>query len=184
MNKGIRECSLIRLRDVGHTLAMFLERQYKNASDFLFFTKDLAKVKNREIMRPIACLLPPKQRVIARFMNLTHSLRRAKNMLHRFDNLFKEEQKTFKFLKNHLHLIQELSGIIGVFNQISKTLKEKRLSRENVYTAIRELRPLSRSSSHRVSQAAKECIEYLLKEARKLSTKKSKRLLSTSTGGR
>ena len=31
MNKGIRESSLIHLRDLGHSLAMFLERQYKAA---------------------------------------------------------------------------------------------------------------------------------------------------------
>jgi hypothetical protein len=58
-------------------------------------------------------------------------------------------------------------------NHISKTLKEKGLSRETACTGIRELRPLSRSSSPRISRAAKECIDYLLEEARKLSTRKS-----------
>jgi lambda repressor-like predicted transcriptional regulator len=174
MNKGIRDSSLIHLRDVGHTLAMFLERQYKNASDFLSFTKALAKVKNREILRPVSYLLPPKQRVIARFMNLTPCLRWADKMLHHFDRLSKEEQSVFRFLKNHAPLVQELSGIVNVFNHISKTLKEKGLSRNTACMAIWELRPLSRSSLPRVSQAAKECIDYLLEEAKKLRTKESK----------
>ena len=173
MNKGIRECSLIHLRDVGHTLAMFLERQYKDAADFLSFMKDLAKVKNREIMRPVAYLLPPKQRIIARFMNLTPCLRWTAKMLHHFDKLSGEEQQIFSFLKHHALLIQEMNGIIGVFNQISKLLKEKGLSRGTVCMSIWKLRPLSRSSFPRVSRAAKECIDYLLEEARKLSTKKS-----------
>jgi len=173
MNKGIRESSLVHLRDVGHTLAMFLERQYKDASDFLSFMKELAKVKNREVMRPIAYLLPPKQRIIARFMNLTPCLNWAQKMLHHFDKLPKEEQQVFKFLKNHRMLINELNAIIGVFNRISKSMKEKGLSRENVDTSIGELLLLIQSPSPRICQAAKECMSYLQEEAGKLNTEKS-----------
>ena len=85
MKKGIRKSSLIHLPDVGHTLAMFLERQYKESPDFLLLMKALAKVKNREIMRPVAYLLPPKQRIIARFMNLTPCLEWAEKMLLHFN---------------------------------------------------------------------------------------------------
>jgi SAM-dependent methyltransferase len=173
MNKGIRDSSLIHLRDVGHTLAMFLERQYKDASDFLSFMKDLAKVKNREVMRPIAYLLPPKQRIIARFMNLTPCLVWAEKMLHHFDALSKEEQQVFKFLKKYSILIQEMSGIIHVFNRISQLMKEKGLSHESVQKSIRELIPLTVSPFPRVLQAAKECIRYLNQEADKLGTQES-----------
>jgi CRISPR/Cas system CMR-associated protein Cmr5 small subunit len=168
-----KESSLIHLRDVGHTLAMFLERQYKDAPDFLSLMQELAKVKNREIMRPVAYLLPPKQRVIARFMNLTPSLHWAKKMLHHFDELPKEEQLIFEFLKKHSLLINELNEIIGVFNHISQSMKEKGLSRENVNISVRELLPLTESSFSRISQAAKECVNYLQEEAGKLSTEKS-----------
>jgi hypothetical protein len=34
MNRGIRESSPVHLRDAGHTPAMFLERQYREAPDF------------------------------------------------------------------------------------------------------------------------------------------------------
>jgi len=173
MNKGVRESSLIHLRDVGHTLAMFLERQYKDAPDFLSFMKELAKVKNREIMRPVAYLLPPKQRIIARFMNLTPCLQWAGKMLLHFDDLSKEEQQIFKFLKNHRLLINELNEIVGVFNRISQSLKEKGLSHESVKVSVQELQPLTVSSFPRISQAAKECRSYLQEEAKKLSTEKS-----------
>ena len=173
MNKGVRESSLVHLRDIGHTLAMFLERQYKSASDFLSLMKELGKVKNREIMRPVAYLLPPKQRIVARFMNLTPCLQWAKKLLHRFDALSKEEQKTFEFLKNHSLLINELDEIIGVFNQTAKMMKEKGLSHKTVKKSIVKLLPLTLSPFPRVSQAVKECVSYLREEAGKLSTQKS-----------
>jgi tRNA nucleotidyltransferase/poly(A) polymerase len=116
------------LRDIGHSLAMFLERQYKDAPDFLSLMKSLAKVKNREIMRPIAYLLPPKQRILARFMNLTPCLQWAKKMLFHFDKLSKEERRIFKFLKKYRKQINELNEIIGAFNQIAKILKANGLS--------------------------------------------------------
>ena len=173
MNKGVRESSLIHLRDAGHTLAMFLERQYKDAPDFLSFMKDIARVKNREIMRPTAYLLPPKQRIVARFMNLAPCLHWAKRMLYRFDQLSEEEQRVFKFLKNHSILINELNEIIEVFNQISQSLKEKGLSHKNAQANIKKLAPLVNSPFTRVSKAAKECVNYLQQEAGKLTAQDS-----------
>jgi hypothetical protein len=179
MNKGIRESAFVHLRDIGHTLAMFLERQYKEATDFLSFMKELAKVKNREVMRPVAYLLPPKQRIIARFMNLTPCLDWAKKMLLHFEKLTKEEQEIFNFLPKYRKLVNELSDIIVIFNGISKSMKRKGLSKESVKTSVSELLPLTQSPFPRVCQAAKESINYLHEEAGKLSTDKSVWHIST-----
>jgi len=70
-------------------------------------------------------------------------------------------------------LINELNEIIGVFNRISKLMKEKGLSRETVNTSIGELLPLTKSPHPRIQQAVKECMNYLREEAGKLSTEKS-----------
>jgi hypothetical protein len=173
MKKGVRESSLKHLRDVGHSLAMFLERQYKDASEFLSMMKDFAKVKNREIMRPVAWLLPPKQRVIARFMNLTPCMQWARNMLDNFHKLSKEERRVFKFLTKHRVLINELNGMLDVFNHISKLLKENGLSHKTVKESIGKLKPLSCSPVSRVSHAIKDCINYLEEEKCKLATSKT-----------
>jgi hypothetical protein len=170
MNKGIRESSLVHLRDVGHTLAMFLERQYKDAPDFLSLMKDLGQVKNREVMRPVAYLLPPKQRVIARFMNLAPCLRWAEKMSRLLDTLPREEREIFQFLENHESLIIELNAIIPVFNRVSTFMKEKGLSEKSVEESIQQLTPLAYSPFPRVSRAVKECMAYLREEAGKLST--------------
>jgi hypothetical protein len=169
MNKGVRDSGLVHLHDVGHTLAMFLERQYKHSEDFVSFTKALARVRGKEIMRPAAYLLPPKQRSIARFMNLTPCLRWAKKILNCYDRLTREEQQTFKFLKKHKPLINELNQIIRVFNRISEKLKKDGLSRKNADESIKELQPLLTSPFPRVAKAAKECLAYLGQEVGKLN---------------
>ena len=70
MRKGVRDSSLTHLPDVGHTMAMFLERQYY--------------------------LLPPSQRIVARFMNLTPVIEWAKKMLCGFHSLSEQEQQVFQ----------------------------------------------------------------------------------------
>jgi hypothetical protein len=152
---------------------MFLERQYKKAPDFLSLMKDLAKVKNREVMRPVAYLLPPKQRIIARFMNLAPCPRWAGKMSRLLDTLPREERRVFRFLENHEFLIHELNTIIPVFNRVSKFMKEKGLSEKSVEESIQQLMPLVDSPFPRVSRAVQECMAYLREEAGKLSTEES-----------
>jgi hypothetical protein len=135
--------------------------------------KELAKVKNREIMRPAAYLLPPKQRIIARFKNLTPCLDWAGKMLKCFEELTTEEQQILEFVKKPRILIKELGGIICVFNRISQLMKEKGLSRESVRTSIKDLQPLVDSPLPRISKAAQECLSYLHEEVRKLESQKS-----------
>lgn len=173
MNKGIRDSSLIHIRDVGHTLAMFLERQYSGTPAFMSFMKDLAKTKNREVMRPVSYLLPPKQRIIARFMNLAPCLKWANRMLKVLKELTGEEQRTFSFLKKHTGFIKELSGIVFAFERISKRMKEEGLSRNTVEACTEELLPLTESKHSRVRSAAKECLKYLEEESGKLSSEDS-----------
>ena len=72
MNKGIRLCGFDQHRDISHSLGMYLERTYKNASDFKAYLKHLSDVKFKYNMGKAAYLLPPTQRTVARFINLSN----------------------------------------------------------------------------------------------------------------
>ena len=66
--KAMREQSCIHIRDISHSLALHVEKLYKNDADFQAMTKSISQVKIREVRRPTSYLLPPRQRTIARFM--------------------------------------------------------------------------------------------------------------------
>jgi hypothetical protein len=70
MIKGISDAGLIRVADVGHEIARLTELRYKNGA-LDEFTKAAAQSKAKLIMTPLSYLLCPKQRKIARFMNLS-----------------------------------------------------------------------------------------------------------------
>jgi transposase-like protein len=173
ISKGIRDKSFIQIRDVSHTLAMFVERQYKNDSSFQAFIKDVSAIKYKEILRPTSYLLPPNQRTIARFMNLSTTIDWAEKILHAFPKLTGEEQEVFGFLHKHTSIITELGELFETINLLSKRLKTEGLSKETIKTSMAELQSLLYSKSSRVWKVAKDILQYLKEEGEKLKDKKT-----------
>ncbi|GAP71315.1 hypothetical protein SAMD00024442_10_50 [Candidatus Symbiothrix dinenymphae] len=171
--KAVKDKGYTHLRDVGHTLALCVERVYKKVDAFQAFTKAIGKVKFREIMRPVGYLLPPKQRTIARFMNLSASTDWAKKMLSAFPRLTAGEKKTFKFLFKHVSIITELNILFEAINSISKTLKNKGLSHENIMLCLAKMEPLLLCPCQRVAAVAQACMDYLNEEKGKLTDEKT-----------
>jgi hypothetical protein len=166
--KAVRDKGYTHLRDVGHSLALCVERVYKTVKEFQDFITDIGDVKFRKIMCAEAYLLPPKQRTIARFMNLSASVEWARKMLAAFSKLTSGEQETFQFLFNHISIIIELHILFEAINSISKVLKKKGISYENIKICLAAMEPLLSCPHKRVAAVAQNCIDYLNEEKGKL----------------
>ena len=164
MNKAIRKQQYIHIPDVSHSLAMFVERKYKNDTSYIAFTKAISKVKVKESMKPVAYLLPPRQRVLARFMNITPCIQWSKQMLARFDALPKDEQNVFAFIKNHIKIIEELHQVTQAIASISLNIKNKGLSIKTIKECFRVIDIMNDSEYPgvvEISQAFKQYITAL-----------------------
>jgi hypothetical protein len=137
------------------------------------FTKDISAVKFKEIMRATSYLLPPNQRTVARFMNLSVIIDWAKKILRAFPQLTSEEQQIFGFLHKHTSIIMELGILFERINHISKRLKTEGLSQKTIKTSIAELQPLFFCGSLRIQKFATECLQYLKDEGEKLGKAKA-----------
>jgi hypothetical protein len=173
ISKAVRDKGYKHLRDVGHTLALFVEREYKNDASFNLFTKEIVAVKFREIMRPSAYLLPPKQRTIARFMNISSSINWANNLLKSFHKLNLEEKEIFRFIIAHAPLISELKILLEKINLVSKILKTKGISHDSIKLCLNEMEPLLHLPQKNIVAVAKACINYFIEEQDKLRDKKT-----------
>lgn len=169
--KAIRDRSYVHIPDIGHTLAMFVERHYKRDALFLGFTKAISDVKFREVMRPCSYLLPPKQRTIARFMNLSDSLHWAGKMLACFHKLSGEEQRVFGFLHSHLPIIRELGAVFQQIDKINEWVKKQGMSQQTITRCRQALLGMSQWPSHRVTAVTRECLEYFSEQESKLKEK-------------
>jgi hypothetical protein len=98
LKKAIKEKGYIHIRDAGHSLALIVEKVYGKNNRFKKFIKLLSEVKIREVMRPTSYLLPPAQRSIARFMNLSDVIKWSKQIINIFPQLDENEKHTFYFV--------------------------------------------------------------------------------------
>lgn len=132
MNKGVRCAKMIHQHDISHSLGMFLERTYKNKSDFNDYVKLMTESKFKYNMKKIAYLLPPKQRTISRFINLSGWVKWSFKMLDIYHTLNEDEQNVFSFIPANASLIDELSDVLKCVERIEYVCKHKGLSKKTV----------------------------------------------------
>jgi hypothetical protein len=173
MLKAVREQGLTNILDVGHSVALCIQHTYEKYDEFKAFTKEISSVKFREVMCQSAYLLPPKQRTIARFMNISDTVQWASNMLRAFPLFTEAERNIFAFLQDYIPLIEELELVIRCTNKIMKRLKRSGLSYKMVKKCFKEIAILLSSSNSRVRAVGVELSQFLKSERQKLPNKKT-----------
>jgi hypothetical protein len=136
LKKGVHEVGLIRICDVGHEICKWTEQTYKEDERFKAWIKEVTKVRFQVFMKQTAYLMPPKQRTVARFTNLSYVVQWAANMLRVLPGLSKIEQQTFGWLKLHKTLIAEFAQVFNMNESILKILKNEGISAKNLDKSI------------------------------------------------
>jgi hypothetical protein len=173
MKKSIRDFNVPHIRDVSHTLGMFMERVYKKSEEFNNYVKELAQVKFREIMNPVAYLLPPKQRTIARFMNLAKVVDWSEKILKNYTKLTKNERNTFSFIPRYASLIEELRTVLTCVNYIEHEIKHNGLSHRSLKNCVDFMKQDLFFGNERMLQIAEQMVGWLREEIRKLPSEKT-----------
>jgi hypothetical protein len=168
--KSFREQNYIHIRDIGHTMARLIEQVYGKEDDYKLYSKRLSEVKVREVMRPCSYLLPPSQRTIARFMNLSPILKWSKKINDNFSKLNDEETGTFGFVKEYFPLIEELEQIFSCVNSILEQAKKQGFSKQYIDQYICEIQNSLTHPGTRVEQVKLSICNYLREEKEKLQT--------------
>jgi hypothetical protein len=150
MNKGIRDKNFIHIEDIGHSVSLAVERVYKTDEDFINFEKETASVKSSKVMCPVAYLLPPKMRTVARFMNLFSTVNWAFCMSQVLPNLDTGVRSVFSFLQKYKDLINSLQFLFVFVNIILKRMKECGLSKETIELSFIEIGKLQSSAFRNV----------------------------------
>jgi hypothetical protein len=168
MNKGIRNFNSAHIRDVSHTLGMLMERVYSKEEEFCSYMKELAQVKFRQVMNPAAYLLPPKQRSIARFLNLSQIAEWSDKLLTSYPQLTAQEREVFSFMPLYASFIDELRSVLSCVNAIERAIKQQGLSHKALKRCMRYVKRDLLSGNSRMHKVAEQVAGYLNAEAEKL----------------
>jgi hypothetical protein len=158
LKTGLKLAGIKRMYDVGHHLAKLLEYEYKNRPLFVQCVKTIGGLRNKLSMKDMSYLLPPKQRTVARFMNLSQTVEWAKKILKQMNTLTSEERKAYGCIVQYQPLIQELSDVFEVVNQILSILKCRGLG-QKTHTECKNL--LKKNASVMPNGLVKGIEQYL-----------------------
>jgi riboflavin transporter FmnP len=164
MNKGVRCAQMSHQHDISHSLGMYLERAYKEKSDFKEYVKSMTESKFKYNMKKIAYLLPPTQRTIARFINLSSWVKWSSKMLDIYHTLTVVERKVFSFIPANASLIDELSDVTKCIERIEYICKHNGLSRATICQCQKEIEKYLLRGNLRMIELGKCIVEFLRKE--------------------
>lgn len=167
LRKAIKDYDCIHIRDIGHTIAMFVQRVYEKEDDFQAFLKKIGRLKIEGAMNDCSYLLPPRQRTIARFMNLSGTITWAQKIINSYSSFTEKEKQVYAFVVNNEKLVSELHSVFESTNQILSEIKANGLSYNSIGLATMLLNSNNKLEK-RVSKFCDLVMSYLLQEATKL----------------
>lgn len=170
MNKGIRCAEMSQQHDISHSLGMYLERTYKNMPDFKSYLKSMSESKAKYNMKAIAYLLPPTQRTIARFINLSGWVKWSAKMLDIYHSLKTDEKRAFSFIPANASLIEELSDVVNCVENIESICKHKGLSEKSVDECQNTIQVHLLCGNSRMIRLGESIIDFLRKEVMQIGS--------------
>lgn len=171
MKKGVRCANMNQHRDISHSLGMYLERTYKNDPDFNHYLQSLAGSKAKHNMKAIAYLLPPAQRTIARFINLSNWVRWSLKMLDAYHTLNSEEREVFAYIPAHASLIAQLSDVTKCVAAIEHLCKHRGLSGKTVRECQSAIRKYLSNGNLRMINLGASIADFLRQELEQIDVK-------------
>ena len=165
MNKGIRLSGINHHRDISHSLGMYLERTYKQADDFQAYIKSMTNVKFKHNMTKAAYLLPPTQRTVARFINLSSWVKWSRKMLDVYHTFSSEEKLIFSFIPANASLIDELMEVVNCVENIESICKHQGFSKHSWLQCQPEIKKSLISGNSRMMQLGCDILDFLKTEA-------------------
>ena len=168
MNKGVVGFNLLHIRDISHTLGVIMKRIYDKDEEFNSYTKEIAQVKFKEVMNSVAYLLPPKQRTIARFLNLSQVVDWSNKILMNYYYLTEQERTTFSFIPKYASFIEELHDVLSCINSIEHEIKHKGLSYTTLMNCMGYVKKNLYQGNERMIKIAEQIVQYIRGEFKKI----------------
>jgi hypothetical protein len=138
ITKALKLFGIAHIEDCTHKLSLIIKHIYQNDGRFVSYTKLLAHLRGSLCLSKISHLLPPKQRMDSRFMNLKplFDWGKAINIMLNSDLELKLEREKLSMISGHKEIIKELGEIIEVSYGIQELLKNNGLSKETLKESI------------------------------------------------
>lgn len=168
--KAMELSELPHHKDISHTFAMYLKWVYEKDDDFVNFKNLVGNTKHLALTR-FAYLMPPKQRSMARFMNMYPIIDWAKKILLNYHRMTKDEKYYFSFVYRNAGLVEELDEVLSTYADIMEICKQEGFSLKTIGKCKDAMRKRLLDGNERMRCLKDSMNEYFDTESKLLTTK-------------
>jgi hypothetical protein len=162
--KSIELLSNTHVYDITHKIAWLLKKMYGKEGMFINYTKEMAQMRFKAACSDVSHIIPPKQRMDSRFMNLDILSDWGLKALNCLESS-KKGSKIFNWLywlNDYEDLIEELAIINMIIAEIKTIFKTTGLSRKSIKMANMIFIKQGRQTENtRIKYFRKNIMEYL-----------------------
>jgi len=163
---------LKHIEDVGHKFSWIIKETLEKQADFECYTKILSGLRGKLSMSKFAHLVPPNQRIMSRFMNLTPLFNWGYKTLKLLDKnqLNDMEREKVNPILQYKELINQTHFLLGIMNSVQKLLKNKGFSTDTVSECIEKLDKVEDERGKKIVEMIKSYFDDTLKKISKGET--------------
>lgn len=157
---------LTHIEDIGHKFSWFIKEAFEKHADFENYTKHLSGLRGKLSLSKFAHLIPPNQRIISRYMNLTPLFNWGSRILKIVDNkkLGEEEKEKVAFVLEYRTFILQTQRLLSVLKSVQQILKTKHLCQMTINKCLVKLNKITDVQGKKVVEMIKNYFEKTLQK--------------------
>lgn len=170
--KAFNSLDITHIEDINHKISWIMQKLFENDETYKSYAKQLSNMRTKLALSKLSRILPPNQRVISRYMNLTPIFEWGLKMLKYLDmNILEDAEKArLQFLLPYREFIINTNTLLNVLNQTQKILKKSGFSHKNIKASLMLFDTLTDNNSLFVKNLL---IEYFEKTKSKMGKHKT-----------
>jgi hypothetical protein len=163
LTKSFKQLNCKHVSDVNHEFSLIIRSVFENNRLFNEYTKALSLLRGQRSMSSIARIVPPNQRIMSRFMNLTPLFEWGMKMLYLMDNyqLIEDERVALSFLESSRDLIIDTYQLLTRLNNIQKILKSNGFNEQSKKEILLLLADMKSDNSLKIKEKLDEYLADL-----------------------
>jgi len=155
------------IADINHTFSLIIQSVYEKNPLLDEYTKSLSSLRGQKSISKISRIVPPKQRVMNRFMNLTPLFEWGIKMIHLLDNneLPDNEKAALSFLEPFREFVADTYPILICLNKMQEILKNKGFDEKSASEAMKVFSKMKSDNSLKIRNQLNEYFADLTSKA-------------------
>ena len=165
---AFKSLNCTHVTDINHKFSLMIKSVFEGNECFEQYTKALSLLRTQKSMSKIACIVPPNQRIMCRFMNLYPLFEWGVKMIHLSDKdqLNEDEKTALSFLESSRAFIFDSFLLLNILRDIQTLLKVKGFNSASKKEALSIIAPVKSSNALKIKKKLNEYFEALTCKAK------------------